>query len=134
LTASSCQTYAPQSYRTYVRSMGKRSRPDGPDGQALRRGCGGGAGRRDAGGFSLAGPALRGPRRDRTVAHRGPLVGGRPGPGVLAGGGQGGRGDRPLRGPPGGGVASGAAVDRKSTRLNSSHVSISYAVFCLEKT
>src|SRR5699024_12645665 len=35
------------------------------------------------------------------------------------------------------GVARGAvdveAVDRKSTRLNSSHVSISYAVFCLKK-
>src|SRR5699024_11829950 len=30
----------------------------------------------------------------------------------------------------GGGQGSG---DRKSTRLNSSHVSISYAVFCLEK-
>src|SRR5438067_2729928 len=27
----------------------------------------------------------------------------------------------------------GAPVDRKSTRLNSSHVSISYAVFCLKK-
>src|SRR5438067_9603132 len=27
----------------------------------------------------------------------------------------------------------GARVDRKSTRLNSSHVSISYAVFCLKK-
>src|SRR5699024_11740736 len=27
-----------------------------------------------------------------------------------------------------------AAADRKSTRLNSSHVSISYAVFCLKKT
>src|SRR5437868_10665582 len=26
-----------------------------------------------------------------------------------------------------------AALDRKSTRLNSSHVSISYAVFCLKK-
>src|SRR5699024_4792485 len=26
-----------------------------------------------------------------------------------------------------------AVVDRKSTRLNSSHVSISYAVFCLKK-
>src|SRR5699024_11933766 len=26
------------------------------------------------------------------------------------------------------------AVDRKSTRLNSSHVSTSYAVFCLKKT
>src|SRR5690606_40708940 len=27
----------------------------------------------------------------------------------------------------------GLAVDRKSTRLNSSHVKISYAVFCLKK-
>src|SRR5690606_41781919 len=26
-----------------------------------------------------------------------------------------------------------AAIDRKSTRLNSSHVKISYAVFCLKK-
>src|SRR5699024_11297345 len=34
------------------------------------------------------------------------------------------------------GVAADRAVvlDRKSTRLNSSHVSISYAVFCLKKT
>src|SRR5256885_7892677 len=29
--------------------------------------------------------------------------------------------------------ARGAAGDRKSTRLNSSHLVISYAVFCLEK-
>src|SRR5690242_21102671 len=28
---------------------------------------------------------------------------------------------------------AGAARDRKSTRLNSSHMSISYAVFCLKK-
>src|SRR3712207_7629160 len=28
---------------------------------------------------------------------------------------------------------SGAATDRKSTRLNSSHANISYAVFCLKK-
>src|SRR5271167_5101827 len=28
---------------------------------------------------------------------------------------------------------SGPVLDRKSTRLNSSHVSISYAVFCLKK-
>src|SRR5690625_6856752 len=28
---------------------------------------------------------------------------------------------------------SGAVADRKSTRLNSSHVAISYAVFCLKK-
>src|SRR5207253_7218310 len=43
-----------------------------------------------------------------------------------AGGGTGGPGDRPDRG----GQAGG---DRKSTRLNSSHVAISYAVFCLKK-
>src|SRR5699024_11480258 len=29
--------------------------------------------------------------------------------------------------------SSHALIDRKSTRLNSSHVSISYAVFCLKK-
>src|SRR5690606_40501332 len=33
----------------------------------------------------------------------------------------------------GGTVADGDQVDRKSTRLNSSHVKISYAVFCLKK-
>src|SRR5207302_9736712 len=32
-----------------------------------------------------------------------------------------------------GGQASVAKKDRKSTRLNSSHVKISYAVFCLKK-
>src|SRR5437868_15480885 len=31
------------------------------------------------------------------------------------------------------GVGRGHRLDRKSTRLNSSHVSISYAVFCLKK-
>src|SRR5207245_10091832 len=31
------------------------------------------------------------------------------------------------------GTFTGAAIDRKSTRLNSSHGSISYAVFCLKK-
>src|SRR5699024_12196478 len=30
-------------------------------------------------------------------------------------------------------VENAARLDRKSTRLNSSHVSISYAVFCLKK-
>src|SRR5690606_41842272 len=30
-------------------------------------------------------------------------------------------------------VVEGDVVDRKSTRLNSSHVKISYAVFCLKK-
>src|SRR5207249_6350646 len=32
-----------------------------------------------------------------------------------------------------GGMRQRALIDRKSTRLNSSHVSISYAVFCLKK-
>src|SRR5690349_22477525 len=36
------------------------------------------------------------------------------------------------RGPSGGACLS-SDVDRKSTRLNSSHVEISYAVFCLKK-
>src|SRR5437899_4237712 len=31
------------------------------------------------------------------------------------------------------GVRTGRARDRKSTRLNSSHLGISYAVFCLKK-
>src|SRR6266508_6080597 len=31
------------------------------------------------------------------------------------------------------GPAAGTPADRKSTRLNSSHVAISYAVFCLKK-
>src|SRR3970282_2787913 len=30
-------------------------------------------------------------------------------------------------------LAIGLALDRKSTRLNSSHITISYAVFCLKK-
>src|SRR5438477_3248938 len=30
-------------------------------------------------------------------------------------------------------LTGGVALDRKSTRLNSSHMSISYAVFCLKK-
>src|SRR3712207_7767362 len=36
-----------------------------------------------------------------------------------------------VSGPPGG--DTDAAADRKSTRLNSSHANISYAVFCLKK-
>src|SRR5437762_10685411 len=53
-------------------------------------------------------------------------------------------GDRPPGGPPHGGPAAPVRVvrldhdalvllDRKSTRLNSSHRCISYAVFCLKK-
>src|SRR3989454_6984405 len=49
-----------------------------------------------------------------------------------------GRSDCRLRGSPpgargGAGSQSRAAGDRKSTRLNSSHLVISYAVFCLKK-
>src|SRR5690625_5695916 len=44
--------------------------------------------------------------------------------------GQGGQNQTDLAGQRGVGIACG---DRKSTRLNSSHVAISYAVFCLEK-
>src|SRR5690606_39704917 len=35
--------------------------------------------------------------------------------------------------PPGGSPSTRPRPDRKSTRLNSSHVKISYAVFCLKK-
>src|SRR3712207_8830126 len=34
---------------------------------------------------------------------------------------------------PGRGIIDGNLLDRKSTRLNSSHANISYAVFCLKK-
>src|SRR6266581_8675369 len=40
-------------------------------------------------------------------------------------------GGRAIRARPGGSCPAG--IDRKSTRLNSSHPSISYAVFCLKK-
>src|SRR5207249_11807961 len=39
----------------------------------------------------------------------------------------------PNGGMPEGCTVAGSQGDRKSTRLNSSHVSISYAVFCLKK-
>src|SRR3712207_7327555 len=39
----------------------------------------------------------------------------------------------PGSGPPSKPAASRSARDRKSTRLNSSHANISYAVFCLKK-
>src|SRR5256885_12677003 len=53
----------------------------------------------------------------------------------LAGGPDGG-GLQPLRGPRGlflHGQGADLLADRKSTRLNSSHLVISYAVFCLKK-
>src|SRR5688500_19327234 len=40
---------------------------------------------------------------------------------------------RPASPAGGGGYGAGALADRKSTRLNSSHLVISYAVFCLKK-
>src|SRR5207253_10888154 len=40
--------------------------------------------------------------------------------------------DQDVRAPAGGGRLR-LCLDRKSTRLNSSHVAISYAVFCLKK-
>src|SRR3712207_7213069 len=40
---------------------------------------------------------------------------------------------RPLRVGADGEDAGGRRLDRKSTRLNSSHANISYAVFCLKK-
>src|SRR2546430_11905167 len=45
----------------------------------------------------------------------------------------GGRPPLPRQGGPPGGRGDGAPGDRKSTRLNSSHSQISYAVFCLKK-
>src|SRR3712207_8603987 len=63
-----------------------------------------------------------GPRRQRGLVARGPRrSAGGPADGV--GDGPGGRPDR----------ADRAEADRKSTRLNSSHANISYAVFCLKK-
>src|SRR5699024_12353453 len=62
---------------------------------------------------------LDGPPREPAARHR-PLRHGRPG-----------RGSHPPRRTRRG-VRHGEG-DRKSTRLNSSHVSISYAVFCLKK-
>src|SRR5258707_11732882 len=45
------------------------------------------------------------------------------------------RSDEPQRRQPRGGARAGypPELDRKSTRLNSSHANISYAVFCLKK-
>src|SRR5690606_33776981 len=43
-------------------------------------------------------------------------------------------GTTPFVGLPGNPVSAFVTLDRKSTRLNSRHVKISYAVFCLKKT
>src|SRR5437660_9142050 len=52
---------------------------------------------------------------------------------VLGGGQLGGRGRARGRLDVGADLLRGRRQDRKSTRLNSSHVAISYAVFCLKK-
>src|SRR5699024_12079444 len=105
----------------------------GPAGDVLRKG------------LHLPRPSPTGPSRVPTPGGRGQLEGA--GPCLrqrtdpdLPGGQRTGFGtDRPGRGH---GTAAGRrsagsaaprVADRKSTRLNSSHVSISYAVFCLKK-
>src|SRR3712207_7906313 len=76
--------------------------------------------------------------RSRPAGRRGPVP-----PGLAPAAGDGGR-QRPARGPvarpaagrpggQGGRVLPVDPGDRKSTRLNSSHANISYAVFCLKK-
>src|SRR5690606_38584394 len=71
-----------------------------------------------------------------TGGYGGPSQPGRPGHGATPPGGRG-RGAPKSSGahgaPPGGGAGRARSGDRKSTRLNSSHVKISYAVFCLKK-
>src|SRR3712207_8113577 len=52
--------------------------------------------------------------------------------GVERGDAQRGRCERQVVGPVGDGEVEAAALDRKSTRLNSSHANLSYAVFCLK--
>src|SRR5262245_54207169 len=58
-------------------------------------------------------------------------LGGAPTPGGGRSGAWGWAGDRPRAAPPTDSRTKGALTDRKSTRLNSSHLGISYAVFCL---
>src|SRR5262245_40644281 len=96
-----------------IRSIPRRAESPGDGGvQAVRRGGRGSGrtGRRDALGLRLAGPPVRGRRRDRALADRGPMVGRRPGPRVLAG-----RGPRrgrlgPVPRPPARPLAHGAPV------------------------
>src|SRR5699024_12440014 len=77
------------------------------------------AGRPPSGQFRVGVGGLRpGRTRDRGTSPRGPRAGG-----ARAGDGPCRRATLPALG----------YADRKSTRLNSSHVSISYAVFCLKK-
>src|SRR3712207_7971833 len=66
-------------------------------------------------------------RRRLEVVHGGRTAGGRPGAPLLL------RGARGEGGEPRRGLRHLTRRDRKSTRLNSSHANISYAVFCLKK-
>src|SRR2546426_3172969 len=67
-------------------------------------------------------------------SHAGPTRGGRPvRPRGLRRKGDRGGADRRRRAAPRGRRGRDWAADRKSTRLNSSHLVISYAVFCLKK-
>src|SRR3712207_7049564 len=68
-------------------------------------------------------------RRGRDLRRRRHLLAGGPGGRATGRGGARAAGRRRLD--PGG--AAGRDQDRKSTRLNSSHANISYAVFCLKK-
>src|SRR6266540_6748466 len=84
--------------------------------------------------FVKASPLHTIPPRER-ADQGGPACPDAPGPGRAAPGGAAGRRpeDRGSRaGTPGRGRSAHRA-DRKSTRLNSSHITISYAVFCLKK-
>src|SRR6266576_4300639 len=113
--------------RPYVRRPKRRvPNPSGHDGaDAVRQGLG--RARRPSApggpGAPVRGPAS-GARGDVAAGVRGVAAGGAPGAPTGADGGDGGS-QRPHRRPRG--------ADRKSTRLNSSHVEISYAVFCLKK-
>src|SRR3712207_8211089 len=64
------------------------------------------------------------PRLPRAPARR---------PGAAGGAARGGAGARGARALPRGRAGPALDADRKSTRLNSSHANISYAVFCLKK-
>src|SRR2546430_11637006 len=83
-------------------------------------------------------PPRRGRRRGRVRYHvvpkRGESHSGCGAPGAAQRRGRGDRGrERPAARPEVGGRGDREPGDRKSTRLNSSHSQISYAVFCLKK-
>src|SRR3712207_7970080 len=71
--------------------------------------------------------------RSRVQEERGRRPARRPGRDAAAEGGGGARQDRALQRPADGDQPAVHHGDRKSTRLNSSHANISYAVFCLKK-